>query len=180
MARRSAQAVCEHHTAPVPAGVPTGPFNRLKTLEYEVKRWAANTHNKSGGFPCGLCRSREPTGNRGNRKCFRCKKEMECKFELTYEYSFDGWIIAAWRDEHSAHPFHMEELEVLADSGCLTMPKEYREILHLCAMCGDTPTSVLEKLNYKAIQERILPTWTMDFVRNRMAAYKTAKELDVR
>ena len=42
---------------------------------------------------------------------------MECKFELTYEYSFDGWIIAAWRDEHSAHPFHMEELEVLADSG---------------------------------------------------------------
>ena len=101
---------------------------------------------------------------------------------MAYELTFEGWVLERWNPEsrHSNHNFHRDPAESMADTGCLSLPPKYQELFHILATAGDKTAAVMEKLAVRAEMDQIKPTWTKDYIKSKLRAYKTAQDLDVR
>ena len=121
---------------------------------------------------------RAPTLNKGQVQRYQCAAK-ECKFELSYELTFEGWALQHWRHEHGDHVFHTDAAESMAHAGCHTLPPSYTELFHVLAASGDKTASVMKKLAVRAEMEDFTPTWSKDFIKSKLRAYASNQELDV-
>jgi len=159
--------------------VPAGPFNSVDDVTHQVKLWAGDPKINPGGFAMAKAGLRAPTTNKGQRQRYNCVAK-ECKFELQYELTFEGWALYDWRHEHGDHVFHTANAESMADAGCHTLPPSYSEFFHILAKSGDKTAAVMKKLAVRAEMDNLTPTWSKDFIKSKLRAYASNQELDVR
>jgi len=169
----------QHATLSILEQVPTGPYGSVNDLSHHVKLWAADPKITPGGFPMGKCGLRPPTASKGQIQRYDCKR-IGCRFQLSYELTFEGWVIERWHDHshHCDHGFCTDVAESMAQAGCHTLPPEYTDLFHVLAKGGDKTAAVMRKLAVKAEMDNVEPTWTKEFIKSKLRAYKADPELD--
>ena len=159
--------------------VPTGPYSSVDDLSHRIKLWAADPKITPGGFPMGKSGLRAPSKSKGQIQRYECKR-IGCRFHLSYELTYEGWVIERWPDQsqHGDHGFTNDVAESMAQSGCHTLPPDYTELFHVLAKGGDKTAAVMRKLAVKAEMDKVHPTWTKEFIKSKLRAYKPNQDLD--
>ena len=154
-------------TSDVPADIPRGPFTDSATLDTAVKAYAANVDLGGGSWvttrPNG---ARAASSKAGSKLTYHCQ-EKSCGWNLTYEYSIEGWVLYTWKD-HSDHD-HLGTVpsEVFVHAAARYIPQEFVIIGEAMASANSSVAEINRVLTKKAADLNIEVSWNADLLRSQ-------------
>lgn len=158
----------------VPERWPRGPFKTHELLEQEVVIAAGDPEIGGGGWRVCKVRVRPANTVHGEHRGFGCTRRhkrsttgnqqgCECKWEVMYEWTTEGYLLYSCEAKHN-HQLFVDAVCVQASSSGRYVPLELQEICRVNAAGGMSAADIFQVVCKESVRRKLgdVPTFTRD------------------
>ena len=162
------------------AGFPALVQGSLELLENQLRIFTTNPQSMGGSWGISRVRNTAHNSRSGFTQTFGCAGQAQsgCKWSMTYELTFEGWLPVAMHNDHCGHELFTRDAQAQVSASTRVVPAYLEELGDLLAAAGLPAKTVKRVFDCYAKRNDTRISWTYQDIYKRFIADQTTAEHD--